>query len=287
VGFSFQGDPGARLFALGNAIVGDPAATADNRLAVGYATKLKKLTAAEKAAMIVPAPFTELPAHLTSADAAYAAVLADAGATLPARDAVDERIVASVRARSGRVIERETDLAPAERWPDYRSLPAPADADHDGLPDFWETQFGLDPRHSADAPRISRSGYANIEHYLNNTDPHAADPAAGANVVCVAATATRASAGAGRPGEWRLTRTGSTAAALTVRYSVGGDAVAGRDFAPLAGTVTIPAGASSALLPLAPLAGATDDRTVVVTLTPGGRDHFIGCPAQSLVVIRR
>ena len=40
---------------------------------------------------------------------------------LPARDTVDSRIVASVRSRSGRVIEKETDLAAAERWPDYRS----------------------------------------------------------------------------------------------------------------------------------------------------------------------
>jgi hypothetical protein len=287
IGFSFHGDPGARLFAQGNVIVDLPAATADNRLAVGYASKLKNLTAIEKAAMVVAAPFTELPARLNSAADAYAAVLADAGATLPARDAVDERIVASVRHRTGRVIERETDLAPAERWPDYRSLPAPADADRDGLPDFWEAQFGLDPANPSDSAALTPSGYANIEHYLNNTDPRANDSATGPAIVFVAATSSRASASTGRPGTWRIVRTGSTASPLTVRYTVGGDASAGHDYTALSGTVTIPAGAASASLSVAALTSADDDRTVIITLNPGARDYCIGCPSRSLVVIRR
>lgn len=287
VGFSFYGDPGARLFAQGNVIIGDPAATADNRLAVGYAPKLRKLTDAEKAAMIVPSPFTELPARLTSVGEAFAAVLADAGATLPARDAVDERIVSSVRTRTGRVIERESDLAPADRWPDYRALPALADADRDGLPDFWELQFGLDSKNPADSTALTPSGYATIEHYLNNTDPRAPDSATGPNIVCISTTSTRASATAGRPGGWRIARTGSTSLPLTVRYTMSGDAVAGRDHAALSGAVTIPAGAATATLTLVPLATATDDRTAVVTLTPGARDYFVGCPSRSLIVIRR
>ncbi len=284
-GFSFHGDPRARVFALGNVFDGAPAATADNRLAVAYAPKLSQLTLAQKAAMIATAPFTELPPQLASADLALVAVLADTGATLPARDTADARLVASVRTRTGRVIEKESDLAPADRWPDYRSLLPLADSDHDGLPDFWETQFDLDPRDPADSKKISASGYAHIEHYLNNTDPRSPDSALGAIVAFIAGTVTRATLA--DPGEWRVSRTGDSALPLIVRYWVSGDAAAGRDFGPLPGQITIPAGHRSVALPLAVLPTASDNRTVVITLTPGAGDHFIGCPSQALVVIRR
>ncbi len=90
----------------------------------------------------------------------------------------------------------------------------------------------------------------------------------------------------GGRGEWRIARTGGTSAALTVRYTVGGDARPGHDYAALSGAIAIPAGADSVTLPLSPLPGADDNRTVVVTLLAGAPAHFNGCPAQSLVVIR-
>lgn len=43
---------------------------------------------------------------------------------------------------------------------------------------------------------------AKIEHYLNNTDPRAVDPVAGASVGFIAATATRAAPA--HAGEWRV-----------------------------------------------------------------------------------
>ncbi len=130
------------------------------------------------------------------------AVPRDAGATLPARDAVDLRIVRAVRDGTGRIIEKETDLAPHERWPDYRSLPEPADRDEDGLPDFWETQFGLDPTDARDRMKLSAGGYANMEHYFNNTHPQGLDEP----LVCIAATISRASPA--EAGEWVVRRTG-------------------------------------------------------------------------------
>ncbi|HUR57109.1 MAG TPA: hypothetical protein VM029_05340 [Opitutaceae bacterium] len=288
-GFQFHGHPDARVFAQGNAFDGTPAATANNRLAVGHNNKFKKASATDKAAMIVDRPWTELPA-LQTADQALATVLAEAGATLPARDAVDRRIVESVRRRAGRVIGKETDLPEADRWPDYRSLPAPLDSDRDGLPDFWETQFGLDPRNAADGAAPGAGGYVNIEHYLNNTDPRAPatrGPREVKPVVMIAATVSRANAGAREAGEWRVSRVGDMARPLTVAYQVSGDARAGSDFAALSGSVTIPAGAASAPIALTPLGSAADNRTAVVTLAPGRADYYVGCPAQSLVVIRR
>lgn len=289
VGFQFHGDPGARVYAQGNIMADSPAATADNRLAVGHNRKFKDTPPDQKAAMIVDAPFTALPAKLQTADEALATVLAEAGATLPARDAVDRRIIESVRTRTGRVIGKETDLSESERWPDYRSLPPLPDADADGMPDYWEKQFGFDPHEAVDAAALTASGYAAIEHYLNNTDPRATATAQAGDkaIVMVAATVSRAHAGTRTAGAWRFTRTGAATSPLRVRYRVSGDAVPGRDFVPLAGTVTIPAGAASATLALEPLDSARDNCTVVVTLEAGQDAWFVGCPAQSLIVIRR
>ena len=59
-------------------------------------------------------------------------------------------LVASAKSWKKKPICRRT-----ERWPDYRSLPPPTDSDHDGLPDFWERQFSLDPRDAADCRNAS------------------------------------------------------------------------------------------------------------------------------------
>ena len=282
VAFGFHGDPEARAYASGNVIEGSETSTQDNRRAVDYARKLDKLTPTQRAQMVVSAPFAELPPHLQSAKDAYETVLAEAGATLPGRDATDLRIVRGVRDGTSRILQKETDLPEDQRWPDYRSLPALTDSDHDGIPDFWEKQFGLNPNDATDSAKLS-SGYANIEHYFNNTDP-----AGGATpLVFVSATVSRALVQSKQAGEWRVTRTGSTAAPLRVNYTVSGDAASGKDFQALAGNVTIPAGKQSAVITVTPSTSASDNRTVVVTLATGQSDYHVGCPSQSLVVIRK
>ena len=42
------------------------------------------------------------------------------------------------------------------------------DDDNDGIPDAWEIKNGLNPKDAKDAAKISKSGYANIEVYLNS-----------------------------------------------------------------------------------------------------------------------
>jgi hypothetical protein len=280
--FEFHGDPRARLFASGNFIFGFPDAAKDNRLAVAFGKKLRGLTDAERAAMIVDRPFDAPPVRLQSAEEAFETVLAEAGATLPARDAVDLRIVNDVRNGTGKVIGKETDLPADQRWPDYRSLPAPADGDGDGLPDFWEKQFGLDPGDAKDSAKLSAGGYANIEHYFNNTDPTGGPQP----IVFIAATVSRAWPKRGQAGEWRVTRSGDLKSSLTIGYAISGSAASGRDFEPLKGRVTIPAGAASAAIKLTPAKDARDDTMVVLTLATGQGGYHVGCPSASLVVIR-
>lgn len=145
-------------------------------------------------------PFKHAPLKIQSATEAYHYVLANAGATLPRRDAVDERIIAEVRtgvipsiqiARGSQekakfygYAQRFTDeLAeqvkqgfitdPSEvgGWPDYAGTPY-KDSDADGLPDDWESTHGLNPKDASDATHdLNGDGYTNIEDFINGMDP--------------------------------------------------------------------------------------------------------------------
>jgi hypothetical protein len=278
--FEFVKSPESRMYASGNFLEGFPDRSQDNWLAI---TVAKGLTESERQAMRVDQPFKTVAAPRRSAQTAYEEVLADSGATLPARDSVDLRIVNEVRYGTGRIIQKETDLPPDQRWPDYRSLPAPVDSDADGLPDYWEDQFGLNRNDASDAMKISAGGYANIEHYINNTDPTGgATP-----IVYIAGAVSRAHLGTGEAGVLRVTRTGDPKEALTIRYTVGGEAAQGTYFARLSGSVTIPSGAASADILVSPQSGARDNRTVTVSLTPANPVYHVGCPSAALVVIRK
>lgn len=282
--FGFHGDPDAAIYPLGNIIEGHEANTKDNKLAIAWEPKkFKKATPADKAKMIAAQPFIDLPTPLQSAKEAYEAVLDDVGATLPARDATDLRIVNTVRAGNGKVIEKETDLPEDQRWPDYRSLPSPKDTDGDGIPDFWEYQFALNPGDAGDAAAISAGGYANIEHYFNNTDPTGGD----ATIVFVSASVSRALPEKGQTGEWRVSRTGDLSKAVEVSYTLSGDAISGEDFAPLPGKISIPSGQGSAKISLTPLKTAHDNRMAILNLPTEKTPFKVGCPSSSLIVIRK
>jgi pectate lyase len=281
--FEFHGDPGARIFARGNVIDGFAEATANNKLAVFHGSKFRKVPEAEREAMKVDQPAGELPAVVETAETAYLQVLRQSGATLPARDAVDWRIVNAVQRGEGRVIEKETDLPEGERWPDYRSLPPPVDSDGDGLPDFWERQFTLNLHVAGNSRLIAGGGYANVEHYLHNTDP------SGRNrpIVHVAAAVSRARLASGQAGEWIISRSGPVTEPLAISWDIGGDAQSGRDYAGLSGSATIPAGETSVRVKVVPLVTAEDDRTVTIRLKPEQPSYFVGCPSAALVVIRQ
>lgn len=99
-----------------------------------------------------------------SADSAYLRVLTGAGASRP-RDSVDARIVASVTARDGGIINTQAEvggwpeLAPGEPW---------IDTDGDGMPDDWERGQGLNPADPGDGPADhDADGYTNLEDWLN------------------------------------------------------------------------------------------------------------------------
>jgi hypothetical protein len=101
------------LYLADNILVNNAAATQDNWLGVGY----------DRATYAAAQPFAAPRVSTEPAQIAYEHVLKDAGATLPKRDAVDERIVRETRERSGHVIKWVKD---AGGWPDFPSTTVPS-----------------------------------------------------------------------------------------------------------------------------------------------------------------
>lgn len=89
-------------------------------------------------------------------------VLANAGAKLPVRDVIDDRIVNDIINGTGSIGQDQNN------WPVLAQGTAPADTDHDGMPDAWETAQGFNPNDATDRNGDKNSnGYTNLEEYLN------------------------------------------------------------------------------------------------------------------------
>jgi hypothetical protein len=116
-------------------------------------------------------PFPAPPVTESTQETTERRVLTEAGASKPKRDSADARIAAQFRLGGGRLI---ADPAEIGEWPEYESGEPIADADRDGMPDEWETQFGLSPSDPDDSRGdADEDGYTNIEEYLNSTRPAA------------------------------------------------------------------------------------------------------------------
>jgi pectate lyase len=112
--------------------------------------------------------FTRFPMYPISEDdtgVALENVLNRAGATAPLRDAVDMRIVADVKNGTGRITDSPADVG---GYPELSQGQPPEDSDHDGMPDDWELELGLDPLDPSDGNGdLDQDGYTNIEEYLH------------------------------------------------------------------------------------------------------------------------
>ena len=121
--------------------------------------------------------FPAAPVATESARDAYEKVLESCGATLPARDAVDERIVRDVKAGKGGTIDSQKQVG---GWPklESKTLPAPGHlaAWEVPTPSGGAKRYGLDLRDRRACGRDSdRDGYSDVEEWLNGTDPLKAD----------------------------------------------------------------------------------------------------------------
>ncbi|GAA4736209.1 pectate lyase family protein [Flavisolibacter ginsenosidimutans] len=176
-----------RCYVNGNIMEGYPEITKDNwagGVQVEELPNTDKYTPYMKVAK--PLPMRQL--TILPTKEAHDYVLANAGATLPKRDAVDQRITEQVR--SGKIttvanitlpttqfkhrrlpidsykIGIITDPSQVGGYPEYKGTPY-KDSDGDGMPDDYEIKNGLNPKNPADASAYGKSGYTNIEEYLN------------------------------------------------------------------------------------------------------------------------
>jgi hypothetical protein len=160
-------------YVTGNYVYGYPAVTADNWSSGVYPQGGTVDISLCKSTTPFPVA-TTYPVTVQTAQAAYNDVLDKAGCSL-VRDSVDTRIIHEVRTGTATyggqtgaglgIIDSQTTVG---GWPTLNSLPAPADSDHDGMPDAWETSRGLNLSNPADRNSDRDSdGYTNLEEYLN------------------------------------------------------------------------------------------------------------------------
>lgn len=189
-----------KAYVAGNIVEGNERVTRDNWDG-GVQPDSRAPVASVLPAIRTNQPFPHAPLSIQPADKAYETVLASAGATLPRRDSVDERIIRSVRTGhveakvsptdaedfatvgfNQQVIDGILDKIPkgiithpaqVGGYPEYRGVPY-QDSDRDGLPDDWERKHGLNPDDSRDASEdLNDDGYTNIEDFINGLAPNA------------------------------------------------------------------------------------------------------------------
>ncbi|HEY0944738.1 MAG TPA: hypothetical protein VGD81_05705 [Opitutaceae bacterium] len=183
----------------GNVVEGNERVTANNW--DGGVQPEVKSTSIDSALAKIRAdkPYPHAYIEIQPAREAYKTVLANAGATLPKRDAVDERVMEMVR--TGKVTAKAgpkdaealagirfsdkligeimhevdqgiiTNPSQVGGYPEYRGKPY-KDSDSDGMPDAWEKKHGLNPNDASDAAGdLNGDGYTNIEAFLYQLDP--------------------------------------------------------------------------------------------------------------------
>jgi hypothetical protein len=117
------------------------------------------------AAVLVTKPVCPLSIRPVSAEEAYGAILNEAGA-FP-RDAVDQRIVAEVRARTGHIRKKPAGKEIGVIPPIAPGKPY-ADRDGDGMSDAWEQAHGTNPDKADAWANTDKDGFSNLDRFLDD-----------------------------------------------------------------------------------------------------------------------
>ncbi len=145
----------------GNYVDGSPSVTENNALGVKH-PEYAVLTDG-------PADMGDYEIAAESAEAAYAAVLDNAGATLPKRDAVDARIINDVRNRTGTLINSADEVGGV---PDFEKAERVFE-----IPKEWKDDNGMGSKKETDiVPDGKWAGYTWVEAYANDLAANAQKP---------------------------------------------------------------------------------------------------------------
>ena len=110
----------------------------------------------------------------TSATEAYNWIVKNVGASLPARDEVDQYLIDELTSlgKKGTIIQNEQDVQQFSLGGvgTIQNGEKPLDSDNDGMPDEFEDKYGLDKNDPSDAAKIANNGYTNIENYIFTLD---------------------------------------------------------------------------------------------------------------------
>jgi hypothetical protein len=163
--------PFGKFYVNGNVIEGNNNVSTNNSMGVA----MNEGTAEDKKIALLTSPLPYAMVTTQKAGDAYQLVLANVGATLPARDTLDQRYIRDVRNGTGRFIDVQGGYPHGTEyektinaWPTLKTIPASPDNDKDGMPDAWEKAHGLDPMNASDASMYTLDRqYTNIEIYLN------------------------------------------------------------------------------------------------------------------------
>ncbi|MEJ0035082.1 MAG: S8 family serine peptidase [Gammaproteobacteria bacterium] len=111
-------------------------------------------------------------------------------------------------------------------------------------------------------------------------------PGAASPSVTLTASDANAAEASADPGVFTVSRSGSTATALTVNLAYAGTATNGTDYATLPATVIVPAGSASATITVTPVddSAVEGSETVIATLQTG-TGYEVGSPSSATVTI--
>ena len=181
--------PYGKYYLSGNYVDGNTTVTNNNWLGA----KMDGGSLADTIQSKVAAAFSSFPSiNLQSSLDAYNAVIGSVGASIPARDTLDTRIINNVKNRTGKIIDCQGGYPHAtsyattvNAWPTLIQGTAALDDDYDGMPNWWETREGLNPTTSTDRNTLTIAGYTVLEKYLYSI------PAWNAHAAFVSITATK------------------------------------------------------------------------------------------------
>lgn len=160
-----------KFYVNGNIIEGSEEVSNNNRIGIHMS---KEIVEEEKNSAIMSTPFSVVNINSQTAAAAFKAITQQVGASYK-RDTLDQRIINDVLNTKGKFIDVQGGYEHGtayektiNAWPSLMYLPAPMDADKDGMPDEWEKAMGLNPNDASDASTLKlHTFYTNIEVYIN------------------------------------------------------------------------------------------------------------------------